>query len=286
MTSRHILLAIMVAFLWGGNFVAARLALDVLPPFWLLVMRFVFVAALLIPFHPKPPAPLKDILALSVILGTLHFSLMFGPISMGLDVSSAVISSQLGVPFSCLLGSIIYKDAIGRWRALGILIALIGVVIICGTPRVLEQYWQFMLVSIGAFAWACGNMYIKKLGKVNILALLGWLSLFSIPQLLALSWFIEEQQWQAVQFMTFTTWMALLYTVIFSTIISYGVWYSLLSRFPVSHVVPYSLLVPVFGLGAAQWFFDEPLSWQFMIGGSLTIAGVAVIMFRKPDYAK
>lgn len=286
MTPIHIILAILVALCWGGNFVAARIALDVLPPFWLLAIRFALVALLLLPFFPKPPAPLKSIFILSVILGTLHFGLMFVPISLGLDVSSAVISSQLGVPFSCLLGAILFNEHIGRWRALGMLISLIGVIIICGSPRIIEQYWQFMLACTGAFAWASGNIYIKKLGRVNILGVLGWLSLFCVPQLLLLSYVTETGQGAVIAQATLVTWAALGYTVVFSTIFAYGVWYGLMSRFPVSHVVPYSLLVPVFGLGAAQWFYAEPLTWQFVTGGILTIIGVSVIILRRPAIFK
>ncbi len=285
MTPLHILQAILVAVCWGGNFVAARLALDIFPPFWLLALRFGIIALLLIPFFPRPAGSFKDIAVLSCLLGTLHFSLMFGSIYFGLDVSSAVVASQLGVPFSCLLGSILFRDKIGRWRSLGMLISFIGVILIAGSPRIIDQYWQFIMICAGAFAWALGNIYIKRFGGVNILGVLGWLSLLACPQLLILSLLTESGQLESLHNATITAWTAFAYTVLLSTLVAYGLWYSLMSRFPVSQVVPYSLLVPVFGLAFAQWFFDEPLTWQFILGGICTIAGVAVIVFRRPGTA-
>ncbi|NET71424.1 MAG: EamA family transporter [Sphaerospermopsis sp. SIO1G2] len=282
MEVKHMMQAVLVAACWGGNFIAAAIVLDVFPPLWLLAVRFAIVAALLLPFFPRPVGRIKDIALLSLLLGTLHFSLMFGSIALGLDVSSAVISSQLGVPFSCLLGSIFFKDTIGRWRAGGMLISFIGVIIIAGSPAITEHYGPFMLACVGALAWAAGNIYIKKFDGANILGVLAWLSLFAFPQLALLSLLFESGQMAMLAHASLEIWAAFAYTVAISTLLAYGLWYRLMQRFPVSQVVPYSLLVPVFGLSFAQWFFAEPLTWQFLLGGAFTVTGVAVIVFRKP----
>ena len=72
------------------------------------------------------------------------------------------------------------------------------------------------------------------------------------------------------------------YTVLCSTIIAYGLWYFLLSRYSVSQVAPYSLLTPIFGIAIGQVFFTEELNTQTIIGGLITIIGVAVIVLRRP----
>jgi O-acetylserine/cysteine efflux transporter len=278
--------AIIVTACWGGNFVAARLVLDFLPPFCLLSLRFIITAAVLIPFFPRPPTNLRLLFLFSMLLGVTHFSLLYGSLYMGLDVSSAVISSQLGVPFSCLLGSILLKDRIGRWRSLGMLASFIGILIICGSPRIVQQYVPFLIACAGAFMWAASNIVVKRMGSnINMLGVLAWMSLFSVPQLAFISWVVEDGQMEAVGRATLQTWVALSYTVLMSTILAYGLWYSLMRRYPISHIVPYSLLVPIFGLGFAQAFFAEPMTWQFIIGGILTVAGVAIIVFRKPENA-
>jgi O-acetylserine/cysteine efflux transporter len=63
----------------------------------------------------------------------------------------------------------------------------------------------------------------------------------------------------------------------------YGVWYSLMAKHPVSQVVPYSLLIPVFGLTFTHLAFTEPLTMQFILGGLCTIIGVAIIILRRPE---
>ncbi|MFO1241685.1 MAG: EamA family transporter [Rickettsiales bacterium] len=283
MSPFHIVLAILVAALWGGNFVAAKITLQTLPPLTLLAVRFIITAILLWPFAPKPTVPLKQIFLLSTLLGVTHFSLMFAAIYWGVALPNAVIATQLGVPFSCLLGTIFFKDMIGRWRALGMLVAFVGIVIIVGTPSIANQFWPFMVSCLAAFAWAVANIQMKRIGQVHIMALLSRLSLFAFPQLALLSMIFEHGQIEAIQSASTQVWLGMAYTVLFSTIVAYGMWYYLLGRFPVSQVTPYSLLVPVFGILASQWFFHTPLTTQFLIGGAFTMAGVAIIIFRRPQ---
>jgi O-acetylserine/cysteine efflux transporter len=285
MQAKDKLMAAAVAALWGGNFVAAKIALLTWPPFLLLGVRFVLVALILSPLLLRErPKNLKQILLLSFLLGTLHFSLMFGAIWAGLDVSSGIIATQLGVPFSCLLGSILFGEKIGRWRSLGMLVSFIGIFVIAGTPRIGDTFWQFGISCAAAFAWAVANAAMKRMGEVDIMQLLAWISVFCIPQYAVLSGIFDRDQWALLMSAEWPVWLSLAYTAAFSTIVAYGMWYRLLGRFPVSHVAPYQMLVPVFGLAIAQCFFAEPLTLQFMIGGALTLAGVGIIIIRQPRF--
>jgi O-acetylserine/cysteine efflux transporter len=273
--------AILVAACWGGNYVAVRYSIQEIPPLMLLGLRFVAVAAILIPFFLRPVGRLQDIMLVTFFLGILHFPLMFIPIYMGLDVSISVVTSQLGVPFSCLLGIVFFKETIGRWRAIGMLIAFLGIIVICGSPRIMQQYIPFIIACSSALAWAFSNIYMKRFSGVNMLGVLAWVSLFSAPILLIASVIFEPNGWQAVSNASITAFIGLSYTVVLSTIVAYGLWFYLMSRYPVNLVVPYSLLIPLFGLSFVHLFFHEPLTLQFAIGGVLTIIGVAIIVLRR-----
>ena len=282
MPYQYVLLAILISAAWGGNFVAARIVLDVFPPYMLLTFRFLGMLLILIPFYPKPTIPLKHIAALSALLGSVHFTLMFSALYFGLDVQHMVISTQLGVPFSCLLGAIFFKDKIGLTRTTGIVISFVGICIICISPRLLSQLWQFGMACGAAFAWAVANIYMKRLGKINILSVLAWVSVFAVPQLALCSYIFEDGQIDAFYQAGTRIWSAMAYIVIACTIFAFGGWYWLLSRFTVSQVVPYSLLIPVFGFLAVQIFFNEPITIYYIIGGITVIFGVAIITFRRP----
>ena len=47
--------------------------------------------------------------------------------------------------------------------------------------------------------------------------------------------------------------------------------------------MPYSLLVPVVGIGGGVLAFGDPLTQQVLLGAALTILGVGVITLRRPQ---
>lgn len=278
----HILLAMLVSLCWGGNFVAAKISLEVIPPFLLLMLRFGIIALLLLPLFPRPPLPIRRIALLSFLLCTLHFGLMFFAMWFGLSVSGTIVSGQLGVPFACLLGSILYNDRLGRWRSLGMLVAFSGVVLIAGSPQIVAAFGAFTIACVASMSWGAANIWMKRMGQAPILPLLGWMAVLAVPQLALLTLIFEQGQMEAIRMAGWQQWSALAYTVVFSTLVAYGIWYSLLSRFPVTQVTPFNLLVPVFGLSIVQMFYAEPITPRFIGGTVLTLIGVGIIMFRRP----
>jgi O-acetylserine/cysteine efflux transporter len=54
-----------------------------------------------------------------------------------------------------------------------------------------------------------------------------------------------------------------------------------MQRYPVNKVVPFNLLVPVFGVLASSLMIGEPLIPHMLIGGLICIAGVALVVVKK-----
>ena len=85
---------------------------------------------------------------------------------------------------------------------------------------------------------------------------------------------------QALQAAPITAWISLSYTIIGASLIAYTLWYNLLRRHPISRVVPYTLLAPVVAFSAGAVYLNEPITLIKIIGGTLTILGVAIIEIR------
>ncbi len=281
------ILATLVVALWGINFVAAKFGMQHFPPFFLTAMRFTLVAAMLVPFFPRPgKAALFRIFQLSLSLGTLHFALLFGALYHGLDISTCTILTQLGTPFTCALGAFFFKDRLGIWRISGILISFIGIMLVVGTPNIASNQLGFWLAICGAFAWGVSNILMKRIEPMSIFSLLGWMALFAVPMLMVLSLVFEHPSIELIKTTPWPPVLGLLYTVFCSTLVAYGIWYRLLLRFDVSQVAPFALLTPVFGIGAAQVFFHEELTWHLLVGGLVTMIGVGIIVIRRPKTAE
>lgn len=282
----HMLAALLVVAIWGGNFVSAKFGMIHFPPFLLTALRFALVAAVLLPFVKIPRGKMKEVFVLSFLLGTGHFAFIIGGIYQGLDIPTAAIGGQMGVPFSCLLSTYFFRDKLGWWRSLGMAVAFLGIVLIAGTPQVVEHFGAFILVLIAAFFWAASNIYSKFAGKIPVLSLLAWMSLFCFPQVLLISFFVEDRQMTLLRSIDLTSMLSITYSALLSSIVAYGLWYKLLSKYPVSQVAPYSLLAPLFSVIFGQMFFPVEFSWRAIIGGILTLVGVAIIVVRRPRLAE
>lgn len=283
MSPRDILCALVVALCWGGNFAAVKLAMGHFPPLYMAALRFGLVTVLLLPYLPKLPRKhLWNTLLISITLGTLHFSLVFVAMYNGLDVSTTAVLVQLGVPFSCILGAIFLNDHLGWRRSMGLAIAFSGVVIIFGTPKMEGNYGAFALATLGCLCWSIANIQIKKMGKITIMPLLAWVSLFCFPQLLVISLVMEHDHGELLRTVDWLAAGGVIYSAVLSTIVAYGLWYHLLGKHPVSLVAPYNLLVPIFGMLSGVFLLGEEVGPMFGIGTAVTILGVGIIIFRQP----
>lgn len=278
--------ALIVSFCWGANFSAAKFALSHFPAFETSALRFALVCVLLAPFALRMPRmKLRDAFWLSLLYITLHFSTMFYAMQHGLSIGSTIIISQMGVPFSCLLAAIIFRDYLGPWRSLGLLIAFAGLLLITGNPDVLASRTAFIIAVFSAFFWAAANIYMKIMKPAHVVQLLFWPSLLALPQLTLISYVMESGQIEALSTAPLNAWLGISYSAMISSIVGYGLWMWLLSHFSVSKIVPYSLLMPVFGLFVGHIFFPEPLGFEHYVGTALTLVGVAIITIRRPKLA-
>lgn len=277
------LLATLVSLCWGANFTAGKFALSHFSAFEASAWRFVIVCVALAPFAIRTPRMrMRDALALSMLYITLHFAPMFYALEMGISISSMVMISQMGVPFSCILAAIFFRDYLGPWRSFGLLVSFMGLLFITGNPDITTHQSAFAVALCGAFAWGCANSYMRIMPKYSVVSMLFWPALLAIPQLMLVSYFIESNQMAHLYTASLTAWLAIGYNGLISSIVGYGIWMWLLARYEVSKVVPYSLLMPVFGLLVAQLFFPEALGFSHYAGMALTLLGVAIITLRRP----
>jgi len=278
----HIVYALLVVAIWGGNFIAAKMALSHFPPFFLTSLRFVCVALLLLPLLPRLNKAQIKIIAAIGLLNAMHFSLPYLGMALGLNIASTAITAQLGIPFSCLLSAIVLKDKLGPWRSAGMVISFIGMLIVFGAPNVLDHHAGFFAVLAGAVFWGTCNILLKHVQGLGMLQMLGWMAVFTTPFVTLISLIFEPGAWHSLYGVPIHAWLGLAYTVLISTIIAHSWWYLLLQSYPVSYVAPYSLMTPIAGALFALWFFGEQITWEIIVGGLITLIGVGIIVVRRP----
>jgi O-acetylserine/cysteine efflux transporter len=274
--------ALAVIVIWGLNFVVGKIGVTQIPPLTLVAVRFALVAVLLSPFLRPLGRSWPLVAAVSVVLGGLHFGLMFSGLG-GVDAGLAAIAIQLTAPFSAILAAIFYRERLGPWQMLGMGIAFAGVYVLAGAPATTTtSVPHLLLVVAAAFAWALANILIKRLRGINVFVLNAWVALLALPQLILASLLLEHGQLQALAAADWRGWGAIVYMALGASITAYGLWYYLLGKYEVNRIVPMTLLSPVLAVVFAALILDEPLSLRIVLGGLLTIAGVAMIQFLRP----
>jgi O-acetylserine/cysteine efflux transporter len=280
-SSRDLAILLVIMAIWGLNFPIAKVTLAEFPPLLLMSLRFILVAALLVPFVRIPREHLRGVFIFSVLFGSIHFPLMFIGMSR-VDAATASIAAQLQVPFSSLLAAFVFRDKLGWRRAGGMALAFAGVAVIGGEPRMADGLGGMLLIVAASAAFAVGNIHVKRMGEVDGFELNGWMALFAAPQLMTLSLLLEEGQWDAVVSASWIGWAGIVFMAVMVTLIAYGLWYPLLRRYQVNQTIPWTLTVPVFGVASSVALLGDPLTPGLVMGGLLTLTGIAVIVIRRP----
>lgn len=278
----HIFYALLVPILWGGNFTAVKIGLEHFPPLLLTALRFALTALVLLPFVKMPTREQAISMGKLSLLNSLHFSLPYVAMAMGLSIATTGLTVQLGVPFSCIVGAVLFNDKLGRWRTLGMTVAFAGMFILFGSPEIDGKELAWLCAVIAALFWSIANIVTRTVKTDGMLQLLAWTSLYSVPQLLLASLLFESLSMELFYNIPTNVMLALAYTVSMSSIVAYGLWNYLLRTHKVSQVSPFALLTPVVGTLIGMWALGETISTHVLIGGAVVIAGVAIIVVRKP----
>ena len=275
MTLLQMACALLVALLWGLQFVVIKLGLTVFPPLFFVGLRFTAVAALLLPFVGRPTRrELGRIIAISVFFGGLNFA-CFSGLAHGLASVSAV-ANQLSTPFTVLLAWPILRERPSIRVILGVALAFGGVALTAVGPNASVKLVPTLLVIGAGFALAVGSVLTKRFGPFEPLKLMAWMSLFTAPQLMAVSAMLEHNQLASLRTANHVAWIAFAYTVLLGAIAGFGLWFWLIAHCSMTLLAPFALLQAVFAVAAGVIFLHEPLTATLVAGTLVCIAGVAV----------
>ena len=282
MRPQHLVFALVMAAAAGTNWVASKIAVDTLPPFLTVAMRFGILTVVLLPFARLFPGQMRNVFLVAVTLGVMQFGFMFQSLSLSDDVSTMAITNQLYVPFSTILGIVFLGERIGWVRSVAIAVAFGGVAVMGFDPAAFRQLDAMLFVMLSAMSLSVSSLFMRKLNGITVFQLQFWLSAMAAPQMFVLSVIFEFDRWAAVPDASALAWYAFVYTIFVGTLFHAG-WYYLLRRYPVSTVAPLMLLLPVFGIGSGVAVYGDVLTLQIMLGGVLTLLGVAIIVLRSRE---
>jgi O-acetylserine/cysteine efflux transporter len=284
MKPQHFLALAFAQVLWGANFAVLKLGLDTWPPFFFVALRLGAVGLLLLPFVGLPKrSQLPGLLLLAVLLGVIHFGTLFTGIALS-DAATSSIIIQIQVPLAALAAAAFFGDRIGWRRWSGMALSILGIALLVGRPAFQGGWVAVGLILAAAVSWVAANLQIKRLaGAIGGWQLNAWPALLAAPMMLALSAVTEQGQVAALRSADTAAWIAMAYQVVVTTALCYGLWFAMMRRYPVTQVMPFTLLEPMFGALTAVFLLDEPWDWQMVLGALVTVSGLAIIVIRRPQ---
>ncbi len=283
MTTRQVLLALIVPITWGFGYALTKIGMEQFPPLLLMSLRFGIAGLILVWFTKPPWEYMKDLFIVAFIGSTIQYGLTYYGLK-GIDVSTASILVQLEGPILALLSTLILKERLGWTRALGMGLAFAGVVVIAGEPRLSGSLDSVALVISGAVFWAIAQIMISRLKSLSGITILAWVAIIATPQMLLISLAIEKDQWRSIVSANLVDWSIVFYLSIIMTVVGYSIWYHLLRICDVSKISPFLMLLPVTSIIAGIALLDEQFTLAMGIGGLLVMTGVAstLVNWRRP----
>ncbi len=282
MNLKDTFIASLVPIFLGFGFVIAKPAFESFPPILLMGIRFMFAASILIWWFPIPRGYLKKIFIASFVANTLQYSITYSGLNL-IDASAAVLLVQTEVPFGVIFAYFMLKEKPTIRALVGIGIAFIGVYVLTGSPSLDGKIIGIGLTILGSAIWALGQVVVKPLSKkINPLALVAWLALFSGPILIFISAILDGNTISYLSNAKFDHWVIAIYIGLIMQPISYGCFYYVLKNNPLYKVLPIVTMgIPPTGLLAAIFLLGEEPTQELFTGGALIIIGVILIVFTK-----
>lgn len=282
MPLKHLVLAILVAVVWGCNFLFSGIGIQEASPSILCTLRFFLCSIPLVFFVKRPQVPWMWLVLYSTLTFTLQFSFILIGMKMGAAPGITSLLLQVQVFFSFLLAAIFLGERLTRSQVLGTLVAFSGVFVVCEHLNGADiTRAGFMWLMAAAAALGAGNLCIKKMGKAHGINVTVWASFLALPPLFLASCWVDGPTalFTAFHRLSWRGTFSVFYTAYISTWLGYGLWAWLLGKYPVGVIVPFTLLVPVVGMLASSFVFHEGLQGWKLLAAGLILFGLMLHLF-------
>jgi len=285
MAFSDLLQTLLVVVIWGFNFVVIKWGVSDVPPLFLGALRFSLAALAGVLWVRRPLLPWRWLVLYAMTVGVGQFACLFCAIKFGMPAGLASVVIQSQAFFTLFFARLALDEHWQRAQFFGLLLAASGLVLIAMAKGGNMSALGFMLTVLAAISWAMSNVVVRMIGqagyKIAPLGLVVWSSLIPPLPFLALSLWLEggARDLQALLTFSWLSFGAVVYLALGATLLGYGLWSRMLSRYPANVVAPFSLLAPLVALLASTLLLGEHLTGLQFVGSALLLAGLLVNVF-------
>ncbi|MFW9850263.1 MAG: DMT family transporter [Candidatus Thorarchaeota archaeon] len=289
-------LLIIATFTWGASWVAAKILVDVAPPFTIGFFRFLIGSLLFVVLLFVTGNSLKQIfskkrikwLVLLGLTGIFGYGVLF---LVGMKFTTAAQGSIIAgfnpVTIS-IIAHIFHNERLERrWMYSGYAISFLGVIFVVGVQALIDFQLEHLLGNIIILIAMCVWGFYSSIAKESMKsmtpleanaggAIVGML-LFGVGALF-------EQPWTLPIFTDINFWWNIFFLGAFTTFIGFLFFFIGINKLGASKTGGFINFVPVFGTILSFLILSETIYWTFIIGLVLVVIGVSIINYPKKEY--
>jgi drug/metabolite transporter (DMT)-like permease len=288
-----------VYVVWGSTYLGIAIAIETIPPFLMLAIRFALAGATLFAwevvrggrgFRLPSAREWRD----SAIVGTLLLGIGNGFVGLGEKTVpsgiAAILIALIPVWFA-VLGRLYFHDPFPRLVLVGIGVGLAGVVLLVwpfGDGANAFDLAGVVILLVAPLGWAHGSLYsarkavlpARPLMATGLQMLLGSVALFSEAVLTGeLGRFRPEA-------VSASSLAALAYLTVFGSLLAFNAYAWLLRNAPLSLVSTYAYVNPVVAVALGGLILAEPITPRTLVASAVIVAAVAMIVTARGRMAR
>lgn len=284
-------LTIICAFLaiyviWGSTYLAIRYAVETIPPLYTAGFRhFTAGSIMLLWCFAKRIYPTWAQVRSSIVIGFLFFLVGHGTLHWAEQKVPSGLASLL-IATEPIFVFILASAVARKWRVntqlvAGAAIGLGGVALLMGKTQLTSTPGMFIAsiaILIGALSWSAGIIYSRNSNLSGKPLLLSALSTLSGSILLLITATITgEYRGFSLAHVTFRSWAALLYLILFGSVTAFTAYNWLLERYSPTLVATHTYVNPIVAVLLGWFFAGEAVTLNVCLSAAMVILAVFLV---------
>ncbi len=274
--------------LWGGSFIATKIALEELAPlsiiFLRLILASILLAALAVYSKKSFALSLKNhgSIFILALIAVFHLWIQVTGMQYTTAANTGWIIGTAPI-FMAIVGVIVFKESLSAVRVFGILLAFFGLLMLIskgelGSISFLSNKGDFLILA-SAFTWSIYSAVNKKI-SLSYSPVLTVLFLFVMMAIIISPFSINSRAIQSVVALSAKGWIAILFLGIFCSGIAYVLWAQALKGMDSVKVGALLYFEPFVTVFAAWLMLSEEITFIMIISGVVITLGVLLVNFN------
>jgi len=278
---------ISICLVWGTTYLAIRIGVESLPPMLFAGIRWIIAGPILVfilRFKGIKFPPRNEIKHIALV-GVLLIGVANGLVVVGEQWIPSGLASLLVTTLPFWIVGIEYlipnSYKLNKSIVIGLLIGFSGVLLIFWNEvenLLSGDYFLGILAILGAvISWSIGSLYAKyKKIQTNPLMSAAFQMIIAGSIQIFIGVLLGEQN---SFYLNTNGLLAMLYLILFGSLLGYASYIYAISHLPVSFVATYSYVNPVIAIFLGWLVLDETINGTMIIAAIIILSGVALVQF-------